>query len=845
MGARDLARDLEALAVRARADGRTVRLGDVAAVREGYAETVQHGRFKGQPAALVTVFKTSDEDAIEISRAVKRYVAEHPTACGGAVTLEVTTDLARLIQGRLDLMLGNAAQGMILVFLCLALFMELRVAFWVAWGVPLSLLGGFVLMAFSGVTINLLSLFGMIVVLGMLVDDAIVIGESIYTRMQRGEPLTQAAIRGAEEVTWPVVASVMTTVLAFLPLMFIAGRMGKFLGVLPVIVIAALCVSLLDAFLMLPGHLAHPTRLWRGEWLPAPVRLAWARLSARRDRDMNQRLPDAYERLLRGALRWRYPVLGGTVAALCLSVGLVAGGIIEFVLFQEVDAETISIDLEMAPGTSEARTAEVAAQVERDAMACPEVTSVFAVHGAGMSDMGAMAVTDPATVAQLVVELEESETRERKGGRKSRDVVAQLRAGTATIPGVQRLRIEARSGGAQGPDLQVRVRGDDLDTVAAAVRHVRDAIAALEGTEEIRDDLQPGKREVRLTVGPGTAALGLTTRALALETRHALFGAEAQRLQTEDDEVMVRVVLPEAARRDLRDLGLLRISTPSGGRVPLEEVGRIDSGRGYASLRRVDGKRAVTVEADVDETRANVAEVTRRLATDLAGIGTRFPGVSIAFEGRQKETVESLGSLAISTPLACFGIYALIAMVFRSYVQPLIVMTAIPFGLVGAVAGHLVMGYPFTLLSLIGIVALSGIVVNDSIVMVAFMNREGRSRASLLEAVVAGGRARLRPIILTSVTTIAGLAPLMLQRSFQAQFLIPMAISICFGLVFSTVLTLIVVPALYLALDDARRLAGWIWSGRWSAAAGAAAFASEQWEAPGEAAPDPGAGAGG
>lgn len=845
LGARDLARDLEALAVRARADGRTVRLGDLADLREGYAETVQRGRFKGKPAALVTVFKTSDEDAIEISAAVKAYVRDHPTAAGGALTIEITTDLARLIQGRLDLMLGNAAQGMILVFCCLALFLELRVAFWVAWGVPMSLLGGLVVMAWWGVTINLLSLFGMIVVLGMLVDDAIVIGESIYTRMQRGEPLAQAAIRGAEEVTWPVVASVATTVIAFLPLLFIEGRMGKFLGVLPVIVIAALIVSLLEAFLMLPGHLAHPTRIWRGDWLPAPVRATVARLSARRDRDLNRRLPDAYERLLRGALRWRYPVLGGTVAALCLSVGLVAGGVIEFVLFQEVDAETLSIDLEMAPGTPEARTAEVAAQIEREAMTCPEATSVFTVHGAGMSDMGALAVTDPATVAQLVVELEESEPRERRGGRKSRDVVAQLRGRTAAIPGVQRLRIEGRSGGAQGPDLQIRVRGDDLDTVAAAVRHVRDAIAHIEGTEEIRDDLQPGKREVRLAVGPGTEALGLTTRALAVETRNALFGAEAQRLQTEDDEVTVRIVLPEAARRDLRDLGRLRIATPSGGRVPLEEVGRIDSGRGYASLRRVDGKRAVTVEADVDEVRANVANVTAQLARGLADIGARFPGVSVAFEGRQKETRESLGSLAISTPLALFAIYALIAMVFRSYVQPLIVMTAIPFGLVGAVAGHLVMGYPFTLLSLIGIVALSGIVVNDSIVMVDFMNREGRQRPSLLEAVVAGGRARLRPIILTSVTTIAGLAPLMLQRSFQAQFLIPMAISICFGLVFSTVLTLIVVPVLYLALDDTRRFAGWIWSGRWPAAADAAVFASAQMEAPGETAPDADAGTGG
>ncbi|MHC4860755.1 MAG: efflux RND transporter permease subunit, partial [Planctomycetota bacterium] len=346
------------------------------------------------------------------------------------------------------------------------------------------------------------------------------------------------------------------------------------------------------------------------------------------------------------------------------------------------------------------------------------------------------------------------------------------------------------------------------------VDHVSALLATFNGVSEIEDDLSEGKLEVQLTLRDSARSLGLTTRGLALQIRHALYGFEAQDLQGEEEEVTVRAVLPEAARRDIGDLGRLRIATPGGGRVPLEEVADFRTARGYAQLARVDGKRAITVTAEVDQDVANTAEITESLTDKLADIGVRFPGVSLSFEGAKKETSESLGSLRTGFPVALLLIYALIAVLFRSYFQPVIVMAAIPYAFVGAILGHLVMGYPFTILSMIGAVALAGIVVNDSLILVDFINRRRREGMETFEAVVAGGRARLRPILLTSITTIFGIGPIMLEKSFQAQFLIPMSVSICFGLAFATILTLVLLPTLYLAFEDLRGALRWLVTGR-------------------------------
>ncbi|MHC5010797.1 MAG: efflux RND transporter permease subunit [Planctomycetota bacterium] len=832
MGEEQVALELEDIVIRRRVDGTLIRLSDVAVVREGFEDKVELGRHwasdpegedseapeasdpsggSGYRAASLTVFKTPEQDAIKIADMVKAFAAERPTMAGGALDVTVTTDLSRFIKQRLELMTRNARIGLILVLLTLALFLELRVAFWVAVGLPVAFLGTFLLMNVFGATINLISLFGLIVVLGLIVDDAIIIGENVFTKLRSGVPALEAAEKGATEVGLPVLAAVITTCVAFVPLAFIEGRIGNFLGVLPVVVICALTVSLVEAFVILPAHLAH-------QKAPGPAPTGGFRLFARRFGEAKHWIFEAFlprrlERSLRFMLRWRYVTAAGALATLFVAVGLVRGGIVPFVLLQEVDAETITGKIEMAAGTPEDETLRMLGILEQAARDQPEVATVFTVLGSSFDDRGRVVAPDPATVGQVVLELHPAEWRQARGYSKSPDLLARLRRETANLPGVRRLSWKGRSGGPSGADIEVLVRGDELDMVQPAVAHVEDTLGGFEGVDEIFDDLEVGKIEARLELLPTGRLLGLTTRDLAVQIRYALFGIEAQDLQIGDEEVTVRALLPESTRRNLADLQQLRIATPSGGRVPLEEVASVSTARGYASLARVDGKRAVTITAEVDEERANIADVTEALNKELVDLGTLFPGVSYTFEGQKKETNESLGSLAIGFPAALLAIFAVIAVIFRSYTQPIIVMAAIPFSLVGAIVGHWIMGYPFTILSMIGAVALSGIVVNDGLILVDFANRARRGGERATEAVIHASKARLRPILLTSLTTIVGLAPLMLETSFQAQFLIPMAVSIVFGLAFATGLTLILLPAFYVIFEDARSLLRWAWTG--------------------------------
>lgn len=816
VGEEERARAIEDLIVRGGAAGDVVRLSQVADVREGFEDKIEKGRWEGGlPAVTVAVLKTPEQDAIDIATRVKQYVADHPTLLDGALRLDTTSDLSKFIEQRLDLMLRNARSGLLLVCLCLFVFLTLRVAFWVAVGLPVAFLGTFVLMHLMGASINLISLFGLIIVLGLIVDDAIVIGENVFTKIREGMPPAQAAVEGTNEVALPVLAAVLTTIIAFLPLAYIEGRIGTFLGVLPIVVIAALAVSLVEAYIILPGHLGHV----KADDPDAPrsaFRRRWDAFQEWKNGALERTLSGALERLLRFTLHWRYAALAGALAVLMGTFGLVAGGVVPFQLLQDTGAETIQIQLEMAAGTPEERTAEVVGKLEDLVAADVEVESVFAVIGTSFTERGRESAADPATVGQLTVQLTPADERERVGERQSAELVNAWRRASADYPGVRKLTIEERAGGPGGADLELRVQGEDLATLERAMDHVREAVGSYDGVTEIEDDLRTGKLEARVRLLDSARALGLTTRDVAVELRNAFFGFEAQDLQEEDGEVTVRVVLPEAARSSLGDLGRLRIATAAGSRVPLEEVVELDFDRGSASISRVDGRRAVTLQAEVDETRANVQQVTESLTADFADIGERFPGVSVSFEGRKKETTESLGSLAIGFPVAMLAIYGLLAVLFRSYYQPFVVMIAIPFAIVGAVLGHLVMGFPLTLLSMIGIVALAGIVVNDSLILVDFVNRRRRDGMPLVEAIVDGAKSRLRAILLTSITTVAGIAPLMFETSFQAQFLIPMAISIAFGLAFATFLTLVLLPTVYLVVEDLKGCLRWLWTGHFT-----------------------------
>ncbi|MHC5020569.1 MAG: efflux RND transporter permease subunit, partial [Planctomycetota bacterium] len=596
LGERTEARELESLVVRAKPDGRAVRLGALGRIDDTFDEDANSGMFDGDRAVMITVSKTNEEDALVIAEAVRNYVKDNPSRLGGAVTLTKTTDLARMIEGRLELMTRNGKTGLILVLITLAIFLELRVAIWVALGLPIAFLAAFIAMPYFGVSLNMISMFGLIVVLGMIVDDGIIIGENIFTKLRQGMPPKEAAIKGAEEVTWPVLAAIATTCVAFAPLLFMPGRMGTFMAVIPLVVIAALLVSLIEAFMILPAHLSHDYFGFLGRFVPGGAKGLGERFTSRRRDFIEGWLPDNYERWLRFGLRWRYPALALAFSALLGSIGLVASGLIQFQLFERADAETISVDLEMAAGTPAEVTAAVLKRFEDRARSLPEVQNVFGSLGSSFSETGMTAAADPSIVGQLNVELVPSADRERMGLRKSLDVEADLRKAAIGVSGIRRLKVAGRVGGPGGAEMKVRVRGGNLDDVGKAVAYIKSQVADFEGVEEIRDDLQPGKQEVRLRLNAAGESLGLTTQGIAVAMRGALFGVEAQDLQAEDEEVKVRVQLPRSDRASLADLGRLRIAAPGGGRVPLEEVADLSLSRGYASMRRVDGKRAVTVE---------------------------------------------------------------------------------------------------------------------------------------------------------------------------------------------------------------------------------------------------------
>lgn len=816
---------MESLVVRGDVQEGVVRLSDIANVIDGFEETPLRGTFQGQRAVQVTVFKRGEEDAIRISRYVKEYIEEKRTEFAGeAINIAYRTDLAKFIEQRIELLSRNAFQGLVLVFICLGLFMSARMAFWVGVGLVVSFMGTFVVMDIFGATINLISLFGLIIVLGMLVDDAIVVAENIYAKMEEGLAPHRAAVEGAEEVFRPVLATVLTTMVAFAPLGFIDGVLGDFLSVLPIVVIAALVLSLVESFLMLPSHLAEfgqikPKKKSSRE--PGPLRRAYRRISDAahwlQTEILERRMTEWYIWTLKLALNWRYVTIAVAITISLFTFSLIRAGLLPFVLFQKVDADTIVAEVEMSSGTSAEETEEVLKHISAIALQFPETVSVYSVVGF-REEAELQNISDPATIGEVIVELTE-ETRTRS----SDDIINEWREKTGAVPGAVGLKFRDRAGGPPGPEIEIKVRGPEEPIIEAAVRHIRETMANYVGVRDIEDDGGSGKMELQVRMKETARALGISQEEIARQVRNAFFGFEAQVLQRNREEVEVWVRLDEESRKSIGELMRLRVQTPTGERVPLGEIAEITQTRGITRITRIEGERTVTITADVDFDLANTNEVTAKLEQEFRDIGNQFRGVSISFEGAKKETSDSLGSLAIGFPVAITLIYCILAILFKSYIQPLIVMVAIPYGIIGAMLGHLVYGLipglermPITFLSLIGMVGLSGIVVNDSLILVTFINTYRREHpGQLFDAVVQAGRRRFRPILLTSLTTVLGLAPLLTETSFQAQFLIPMAISISFGLALATVLTLLLLPCLYMVNEDLRTFVHWLRTGRW------------------------------
>lgn len=840
--------------------GRVLRLGDIAEVAYGFRDTDLITRLEGKPAVSLTCFQVGDTDVVKIAELAKAYTLglrgepieltlgerlstfmrglrnqqlerqgkpvddtpvsdrllayERGLLWQGRLPGEarITTDLARFVTGRLNLLTRNALQGGALVFLVLVLLLNWRVSFWVAIGLIVSLAGTIAMMRMTGITLNLLTMFGLIIVIGILVDDAIVVAENIVARHEEGLPPMQAAIEGTGQVSWPVLVTVLTTVFAFLPLALIEGQIGDFLAALPVVVAVALLVSLIESLFILPSHMAHTLR--ETDKAERTGKVSWvhkveSRYDHWRDALFTRLLIPHYTRMLRRCLRYRYLTLTVAISIVIASAAMVAGGRLEFIFFEAEDAESVNVTLRMPIGTPVGETDAIVRQIERAAFAQPEIASVYSAVGAIGDVNGEGGDLSQPHLGQLFLELNPVEQRDRT----SNDVILAIRQELGDLPGVKGLRFEPIGGGPGGVAISLGVVGNDTSKASMVVDRLKALLDEIDAVFDIEDDADAGQRELRFELKDGATQLGFTRASLGEQVRGAVFGLEPHTFAGNREDVKVRVTLPKAVRSSPAAIEGTHVFTPTGAAVPLVEVARMEEGRGFATVRRLDRTRIITVSADVNRNLGNPESIMASLRPRLLELEREFPGVRIIERGRQKEVADSFATLPLGMTVAFGLIFVTLAWLFSSYTQPLIVMAAIPFATVGMIWGHIALGFAMTFLSLIGFVALSGIVVNDSLIFMEFFNERRRSGASLSRALIRAGRARLRPILLTTITTVLGLTPLMLEKSFQARFLIPMAITIACGLISATAIILLVLPAMLAILSDIKAVARFAWTG--------------------------------
>ncbi len=819
--------EFEDLVLLTRPDGTRLLLGDVADVIDGFAATDRAARFDGHPAVLVQLFRVGDQDVTEIANQVAEFIQATRPSLPEGIELTVWRDKTRMLRGRIATLLENGLAGAVLVLLVLAAFLHPRLAGWVFLGIPVSFLGAFWMMPLLGLTLNVISLFAFILVLGIVVDDAVVVGENVYRHHEMGKTGAEAAIDGLREVALPVVFSVLTTVAAFTPLLTIPGPTGKTVRILPLIVIATLLFSLLESLLVLPAHLSH-LRHPHGRHPGTEPDESSRRRNALADvgRRLRENLSHLLDRLasriyrpaLRCALAWRYTTLAASLALLLLTAGFVGGGHLRFEFVPVLEADNLVAFLAMPRGTPVAVTSEAlerlersARQLERELVRTGE-SEVFRHVLTSVGDQpfrvaqsrpdAVVAFESGSHLGEVNIELAPAEQRRIRAS----ELAQRWRRLTGPIPDAVELTFNSSLLPA-GKAIDIQLNGPDLEDLRQAADRLKAALGHYPGIFEIADSLRAGKRQATLGISPEAEALGLTLSDLARQVRHAFYGVEAQRIQRGREEVRVMLRYPERERRSLGSLEDMHIRTPRGDEIPFSVAGRIESGRGFASIERTDRKRTVRVTADVGPNQSPGTIVADLEQGILSEIVADFPGLGYSLEGEQREQAETFAGLIRSFLVALFVIYALLAVPFRSYLQPLIVLSALPFGVLGAVWGHALTGRDLTIFSVWGIVAVIGVVVNDSLVLVDFTNREQRSGTPILEAARRAGEARLRPILLTSLTTFAGLLPLLLEKSLPAQFLIPMATSIAFGVLFATAIILFLVPVSYHILHDLKMAA--------------------------------------
>jgi multidrug efflux pump subunit AcrB len=811
-------REFEEIVVLTRADGTRVTLGQIARIVDGFQDVDIEAEFDGKPALMVRVYRVGAEDAIDISNAVRAYVDEAHAGVPEGVAITIWRDASEQLRGRLDTLYRNGRNGLMLVFAVLALFLRLRLAVWVSLGVPIALLGALMTVPVFGVSIDQVSLFAFILVLGILVDDAIVVGENVYTHERRVGSRVQAAIEGTQEMAVPVVFGVLTTVAAFVPLIVIPGHMGQVFSFMGITVIACLLFSLIESQLVLPTHLSHGrSKLAGRRAAPTGPKLLrrWEHYQGRFSHGLQRFIEERYRPFLRRAMKWRYLAASVGAALLMVALGLVGSGRVKFNFFPPVEADYVAGQLVMPEGTPLGQTREALDGLLASAdQLVLDLDPDYAVPGKSLVRHRLVSIgrhsfrrenrgggATGSNVAEVVLALVPAEQRRISTGAVAKrwsDLVGD-------VPGAKELTFASDLFSA-GSAIDLQLHGPPGVPLAEVAKLLNEDLRSYPGVFDVADSIDVGKREVQLEILPEAEPLGLTLQDLARQVRQAFYGEEVQRVQRGRDEVRVMVRYPEAQRRSLADLDDMRVRTEGGAEVPFWSVARARFGRGYSDIKRTNRERVVNVTADVDRSRITSNEVMADLRSAvLPELYERFPGLKVSLEGEQHDQGRAFAGLMRGYPLALLAIFALLAIPLNSFLQPLIIMSVIPFGIVGAVAGHLLLDRTMSFPSIMGIVALSGVVVNASLVLVTSVNRLRAAGRTLREAVEEAAASRFRPIVLTAVTTFVGLTPLMLEGSLQAQILIPMAISLAFGVVCATAITLILVPCGYLMLDDLRR----------------------------------------
>ena len=803
------------------ADGSTVFLRDIAEIIDGFQDVEYDIKFNSEPALLIRVYRTGEQNALDIADAVHGYIKKKTPVMPPGVSLTTMKDESVILRGRIELLTENAYLGLGLVLIVLALFLKPKLAAWVSLGIPISFMGGFWLLPLFDVSINMISLFTFILVLGIVVDDAIVVGENIHIYLKRGLSGVDAALEGAYQVAKPVIFAVLTTMVTFSPMILVEGALGKIWKIIPVVTILVLMFSLIESLTILPAHLAHmkineaKKKNRFSQW--------WSDIQMGIHNWLQGFIKNKYTPVLELALKNRGNTVAIAISIFILTVGLVASGFIRFNFFPPLEADIVIAGVEYPEGTPVSLTKVGLDQIEKSAYKLKDSLEVLypenkifinMVSTAGDQPIKTQSARGPGNLdatffgshlAECVIELAPGEERPIS----TVEISKIWRELTGPIPGVKQVTFDSDLF-TTGAPIEIQLSSVNREELKTVTDRLKDKLQTYAGVFDIKDSFSAGKDEIKLNLLPEAQNYGITMASLARQVRQAFYGDEVQRVQRGRDEVKVFLRYPKDERVSLNNLEQMNVRVGNNVEVPLGQVAQGELSSGYSTITRTDRKRSISITADVDLSEANANEILAKFETEhIVPILLDYPSVNYSFEGEQREQRDTLSSLFKNFALALFVVYVLLAVPFKSYLQPLIIMSAIPFGFTGAVIGHIIMGMNLAVLSIIGIVALSGVVVNDSLVMVDFINRYKRDDGKTsLEAALAAGPRRFRPILLTSITTFVGLFPLLIEKSVQAQFLIPMAISLAYGVLFATLITLILVPTSYLIIEDIKDFFG-------------------------------------